>query len=147
MTKTMDKVERLGRRRAWIAMTMGGLFLVTQLTRGVSDSPLRTVDYVGLAAWAVWGFVLLLFVVFGGGLWRGGPLRAMLNDENTEANRAAALRGGFWFMLVACGVTYANTFFEPVSARGALHNIITLSVAFAIFRFGVLEWRAHQELE
>jgi hypothetical protein len=89
--------------------------------------------------------VMVLFVLFGSGLWRGRRVRAMLNDESTAANRQAALIGGFWAVLLGAAGLYLRTYFEPVSAREVLHTLVTFGVGLTIVQFGTLEWKAHRE--
>ncbi|WEK45379.1 MAG: hypothetical protein P0Y56_10060 [Candidatus Andeanibacterium colombiense] len=144
MNDTMDMVERITRRRARVASAMGALFVATQLAH-LHEGPMRTVDYVALAGWAVWAMVLVVFVLFGGGLLRGPAVRGMLNDEGTEANRRNALITGFWAMFTAAVALFASSFYEPLSGRSALHIVITAGVGFALLRFGMLERRALRE--
>ena len=145
MDETMDTVERITRRRARVATAMGVLFVATQLAHLHGQAPLRAVDYVGIAGWAVWALVLVAFVLFGGGLLRGPAVRGMLNDESTEANRRTALVAGFWAMLTAAAALFVSSFYEDLGGRDTLHILITVGVGFALIRFGQLEARALKE--
>ena len=142
-----DRVDRLTRRRARIATAMGIWFIAMQGVR-IVDDPMtgemlrRPVDYVQFVASTVWLLMLLVFILFGGGLWRSKSVRAMLNDENTEENRRRAVASGFWAMMAGAALCYAITFYEPVKAREAIHVIITIGVGATLLRFGALERRA-----
>lgn len=142
-----DRVDRLTRRRARIATVMGALFVSTQGFRIVDRADaqataLRAVDYMQFFATTFWLAMLLVFILFGGGLWRSKSVRVMLNDEGTEENRRRAIESGFWAMIVGAAVCYAVTFAGPVSTREAVHVITTIGVGATLMRFGALERRA-----
>lgn len=145
MNDTMNTVERLTRRRARVAVAMGILFIATQASHFTFAEPLRTVDYVSLAGWAIWSAVLVVFILFGGGLRSTTAVRGLLNDESTEANRRAALVTGFWAMLGASALLFLFTFGEPIAGRDVLHLLVTVGVGAALLRFGALERRALKE--
>lgn len=146
----IDQVDRLTRRRARIATAMGVLFVSTQGFRVANDQMTgagfyRAVDYVQFFASTFWLAMLLLFILFGGGLLRGKAVRALLNDEGTEDNRRRALAAGFWATMAGAAICYAITFYEPVQTREAIHVIITIGVGATLLRFGALERRALKE--
>lgn len=147
MTDVGDQVDRITRRRARIATAMGALFISTQGFRVANDqmtdtSVHRPVDYLQYFASTFWLMMLFVFILFGAGLWRSKPVRAMLNDEGTEENRRRAMASGFWSMMLGAAVCYALTFYEPVRTREAVHVIITIGVGATLLRFGALERRA-----
>ena len=146
MTDLGDQVDRITRRRARIATVMGVLFIATQGFRIANDQMTETVhrpvEYVQFFASTFWLFMLLVFILFGGGLWRSKSIRAMLNDEGTEENRRRSMASGFWAMMVGAAICYALTFYEPVQTREAVHVIITIGVGATLLRFGALERRA-----
>lgn len=142
MTATMDRVERLTQRRARVATAMGVIFIGTQAFRVAEEQLTRPVDYVQTAAWILWVVMLVAFILFGGAFWRGKSEKALLNDEGTEQNRRTALIAGFWAMLAAAAIAYALSFYEPLSAREALHFLITIGVGATLLRFGMLERQA-----
>jgi signal transduction histidine kinase len=147
MTDVGDQVDRITRRRARIATVMGVLFISTQGFRIASDQAIqsatvRPVDYVQFFASTFWLAMLLVFILFGGGLWRSKSVRAMLNDENTEEHRRRAMASGFWAMIVGAATCYVVTFFGSVSTREAVHVIITIGEGATLLRFGALERRA-----
>lgn len=142
MTDNLDMIDRLGRRRALIAILFGVFFMASQMNR---FGALQTGRLADLAGWAIFTLAMILFVLFGSGLWRGRWVRSMLNDESTAANRRTALIGGFWAVLLGTIVMYLRTYLEPVSAREALHTIVTFGVGLTIVQFGLLEWKAYRE--
>ena len=142
-----DQVDRLTRRRARIATAMGVLFVSTQGFRLVDEkvaqsTAIRPVDYVQFFASTFWLAMLLVFILFGGGLWRSRSVRAMLNDEGTEENRRRAIVSGFWAMMLGAAACYAVTFAGAVSTREAIHVVITIGVGATLLRFGALERQA-----
>jgi signal transduction histidine kinase len=142
-----DQVDRMTRRRARIATAMGILFISTQGFRIANDQMTETimrrpVDYVQFFASTFWLLMLLVFILFGGGLWRSKSVRSMFNDEGTEENRRRSMVAGFWAMMAGSALCYAITFYEPVQAREAIHVIITIGVGATLLRFGALERRA-----
>ena len=145
MTQRTDHeiADRLTRRRARIIPVFAVLFLSGQAVYfGRLADPLRTVDTVRISAWLAWAMALLLLLATGGGLFRGAAVRALLNDETTRDHRLRALAFGFWFAMAACVAMYVTSVFEPVTAREAIHLILTFGVGPALLRFGMLERRA-----
>ena len=65
-----------------------------------------------------------------------------MNDENTQANRAQAFQLGFLFTMGGAILLYVLSLFEPVGAREAIHVLMTIGIAAALLRFGMLERRA-----
>ena len=135
--------ERLTRRRARLIPILAVLFVAGQATYfGGPAAPLRTVDTVRISAWLVWALALLFLLATGGGYFRSKAVRALLNDETTREHRGRALAAGFWAAMLACVVMYVLSAYEPVSAREAIHLVLTVGVAMALIRFGQLERRA-----
>ncbi|MDB5676953.1 MAG: hypothetical protein JWM65_3935 [Sphingomonas bacterium] len=142
MSEQSDLAERLTRRRARIATTMAIIFVVSQGASFHDDVPLNRPQTVHLAAWAVWAFALLMFLAWGGSLFRGRQVRGLLNDESTIEHRRRAMATGFWAAIGTAFLVYGLTFIEPISGREATRLIVTFGVAFALLRFGALERRA-----
>lgn len=135
-----DTAERLARARAWAAVVLGPLFVVAQAA-SLGDPPLGRTPVVHLAAWWGWAALLLVFIAWGAGLFRGRKFGGLVNDETTVENRRRALGVGFWGAVIGCFLAYAATFYEPVPARDALRLVVTCAVAPALVRFGLLELR------
>jgi len=138
----IERADRLTRRRARIAMVLGIVFIATQGFHIADDQMTRTVDIVRVIAWGVWVIVFFLFLLYGGGWLRGKSIRALMNDEVTEANRRGALVAGFWATMLTAFLCYALSFYEPMLVRETLHVVITVGVGAAILRFAALERRA-----
>jgi hypothetical protein len=137
------EAERLSRRRARM-MPLLALILITQQGAFAiaAESPRRSVDYVTLGAWLLLAAVILAALVTGGFWLKPRPVRALMDDEVTKANRASALSLGFVLSTVTAMVLYVVNFAEPVPAAIAIHVIVTCGLAGAMFRFAVLERRA-----
>ena len=83
-------------------------------------------------------------LVTGGGWLRRPEVRAMLNDEVSQAHRATALSFGFVAAMLTGIVLYVVNTATDVSTREAIHLIVSIGIAAALIRFGLLERRAHQ---
>lgn len=125
------------------------VIFVTQQAAYFSDrfegagAAVRTVDHFKIGAWLILSVVLLLALTTGGFWFKSREVRALLDDEVTRANRAASLELGFVVTMIAALAIYALVSFEPVSARDAIHLLVTIGLATALVRFGMLEKRAH----
>ena len=105
----------------------------------------RTVDHVHIAAWLVMSVVLLLALTTGGGWIYPKRVRELANDESTRAHRADAFHWGFIAAMAACILLYAVSLFEAVGGREAVHVVMTIGIATALVRFGLLERRANRD--
>ncbi|MBX3563342.1 MAG: hypothetical protein KF730_02080 [Sphingomonas sp.] len=135
--------ERLTHRRARVLPAMALIFLSGQaIYFGNAAQPMRAVDATRISAWLVWALALLLLLATGGGLFRSRKVRALLNDELSREHRLRAIAFGFWAAMLTCVAAYILSAFEPVTAREAIHRVLTLGVGAALLRFGMLERRA-----
>lgn len=101
---------------------------------------------VKISAWLVLSIVLLAALSTKGFWLQPREVRDLIDDENTRANRNEAMRWGFQFSMAAAVAVYASTFFdEALSARDAVHIVMTVGLAVALIRWGVLEKRAHRD--
>lgn len=144
----VEVADQLSRRRARMLPALAAIFIIQQAAyfsdrfEGAS-SAMRTVDHVRIGAWLLLSAVLLLALTTGGFWFKSRGVRALLDDEVTRANRASALQLGFVVTMVAALVIYALIRVEPVSARDTIHLLVTVGIATALVRFGMLEKRAH----
>ena len=69
----------------------------------------------------------------------------MIDDEGTRANRVAALGWGFVLAILSAIMLFLISIFEPVSAREAIHVIVSLGIGAAIIRFAMLERRGYRD--
>jgi hypothetical protein len=145
MTDTADveRAERLGRRRARIFAVQAIVFISWQglfFSRPV-EAPMRAVDSVKISAWFVWVLALLFLLATGGNLWRGRKVRALLNDEFTRRNRLQAYVAGFWAAAISAIGLYLIGLFDAVTAREAIHFILSAAIASALITFAAREYR------
>jgi hypothetical protein len=145
-TEHVESADRLGRRRARMLPALAIVFIIQQgsyFSARIEDGA-RTVDHLKISAWLVLSVVLLLALTTGGSWFRPKPVRDLLNDEVTRANRLEGLRVGFIATMAAAIAMYVLTMFEPVTGRDSIHLIMTVGIASALLRFGLLERRAHR---
>jgi hypothetical protein len=145
MTDTADveRAERLGRRRARIFAVQSIIFISWQglFFARAPEAPMRSVDAVKISAWFVWVLVLLLLLATGGNLLRGRKVRALLNDEFTRRNRTQAYVAGFWAAAISAIGLYLIDLFDAVTAREAIHCILSAAIASALITFAARERR------
>jgi hypothetical protein len=142
-TENVEKAERLSRRRARIFAAQAVIFISWQglfFSRPV-EAPMRAVDSVRISAWFVWVLVLLMLLATGGSLLRGRKVRALLNDELTRRNRTQAYVAGFWAAAISAIGLYLIDLFDAVTAREAIHYILSAAVASALVTFAARERR------
>jgi ABC-type microcin C transport system permease subunit YejB len=136
-----DAADRLSRKRVRILTAVMIVFAVQQANVSVVP-PTRTVEMVGLLAWLFMAAMLLLILRTGGMLLRDPALRALANDEVTQANQAEAIEWGFFAaMAVAIGLSVVAAF-TATPVLIALRLVILLGLFTATFRFVTLEKRA-----
>jgi len=143
----VEKAERLSSKRARMLPFLAVIYLCQQATFFSSDAPpgVRSVDHVKIGAWLLLSLVLLLALVTNGFWFQSAEVRALVNDESTRANRASAMTMGFVSAMLAAMTVYFVAQFEPISAREAIHIILSLGIGAALIRFGMLERRAHRD--
>ena len=139
----VEQAERLGRRRARMLPVLAIFFLMQQTAFFANPPGERGVDHVRIGAWVVMTAVILLALQTGGGFFRSKQVRALLNDEPTRANRAAAMQWGFLAASIAGIVIYVIQGAAHFTAREAIHLIVSAGIVAALIRFGMLERRAH----
>jgi uncharacterized membrane protein len=110
------------------------------------NSPAPHAAYsVKISAWLVLSIVLLAALATKGFWLEPKEVRDLIDDENTRANRNDAMRWGFLFSMGAAIAVYALTLFDTtVTARDAVHLVMTVGIPAALIRWGMLERRAHR---
>lgn len=145
MTEASDveRAERLGRRRVRVFAVQAIIFVSWQglFFARAGGEPVRSVDAVKISAWVVWAVALLLLLATGGNLLRGRKMRSLLNDEFTRRNRAQAYVAGFWAAAISAIGLYLIDLLEAVTAREAIHAILSAAVASALITFAARERR------
>jgi hypothetical protein len=136
-----EQAERLSKRRARLMPMLAVIYLGQQVSYFALNAD-RTVDHFKVGAWVVMSLALLLALISGGGLARKRELRDMINDETSRAHQADALGVGFVVAMLTAIILYVLGSATPMSAREAIHVIVSLAIAVALVRFGWLERRA-----
>ena len=145
MTITQSDAEiadRLTRRRARMLPVLGLFFMIQQAAYW-SRPPAseRLVDHVRLGAWAAMALVIL-FAATTGGFWRySAAVRAMINDEQTRANRSAAMSAGFFASMLMGIALYVLQGALLLTAGEAIHLIVSAGLIVLLMRFAMLERR------
>lgn len=139
---TVEKADRLGRRRARVLPVVAMMLIIQQASYFSNGEGARAVDHVRVGAWAVLSMAVLLLLTTGGAWFRGAEVRALLNDEVTRANRAAALAVGFVCAMLTAIVLFVMRAAWEFSVGEAIHLIVTAGLFSALLRFSFLEKRA-----
>ncbi|MFC0590103.1 hypothetical protein ACFFF7_11810 [Novosphingobium aquiterrae] len=135
-------VERLARRRTRILPVLGLFMIIQQSAYFAHGDGSRLVDQVRISAWVVTSAMILLVLTTGGFWLRSHEVRAMLDDEGTRANRAAALSLGFLCAMLTAMILFVLQRVWAFTAGEAIHLIVTAGVFSALIRFSILERRA-----
>lgn len=136
-----DLADRLARRRARLLPVLGLFLIIQQSTYYAHGDGTRLVDHVRLAGWTAMNLVILLVLTTGGFWRRSAAVRALLDDEGTRANRAAALSTGFVCAMIGAIVLFVMQSAWEFTAGEAIHLIVTAGMVSAIVRFAWLERR------
>src|SRR3982750_3921575 len=140
-----EKAEYLSKRRARMLPALAVIFLSQQATffSQMSGAEHVSAERAKISAWLVLS-VVLLFGLATKGFWlERKEVRELVDDENTRANRAEAMRWGFLFEMGSAIAIYVLTMFDVVTGRQAVHIVLSFGIAAALIRWGVLERRAH----
>ena len=141
------QAEVLSKRRARMLPPLAVIFLAQQasyFSMPATTAP-RAVDTVKISAWLLLSIVLLAALATKGFWFHSKEVRDLIDDENTRANRSHAMRTGFLFAMGAGICVYVMTMFEPVTAREAVHIMMSAGIATALIQWGFLERRAYQD--
>ena len=144
MTTTQSDAEladHLSRRRARMLPVLGLFFIIQQSAYWANPPGERAVDHVRLGAWAAMSLVIL-FAVTSGGFWRRSPaVRAMIDDEQTRANRSAAMSAGFVAAMLVGIALYVLQGALQLTAGEAIHLVVSAGLITLLMRFAMLERR------
>ena len=147
MTVT-EKAEYLSKRRARMLPVLAIIFLTQQAAFfSTVNSPAPHSAYtVKISAWLVLSIVILAALATKGFWLEPKAVRDLIDDENTRANRNDAMRWGFLFSMGGAIAVYALTLFDvSITARDAVHIVMTIGIPAALIRWGMLERRAHRD--
>ena len=143
-----EKADYLSTRRARMLPALAVIFLSQQVTfYSTVHSPAHPSAYgAKISAWLALSIVLLFALSTKWFWFERKEVRDLLDDENTRANRNDAMRAGFLLSMAAAIAVYALTMFDTtVTARDAVHIVMTVGIAAALIRWGMLERRAHRD--
>ena len=142
-----EQAEHLSRRRARMLPFLAIIYLTQQFSffAAAPADPERAVDHVKIGAWVVLSLVLLAALTTKGFWLHTREVRDMIDDEGTRANRVAALGWGFVMAILSAIALFLVSIFEPVSAREAIHVIVSLGIGAAIIKFAMLERHAYRD--
>jgi len=123
------------------------IYFTQQVTflSALGNGPHRDVDHFKIGAWVVLSVVLLLALATKGFWLQPKPVRDLIDDESTRANRLDAMRIGFLFACSAALAAYFIAEFQPLTVGEAAHLVLTFGLGAALIRFGFLERRAHRD--
>jgi hypothetical protein len=139
----INTADRLGRKRARMLPVLAIFFLTQQAAFFANPPGERAVDHVRVGAWVLMTAVILLALHSRLPLFRSREVRAILDDEQTRANRASAMHWGFLATVIAGITIYSVLGVAPMSAREAIHLVVSAGIVVALVRFGFLERRAY----
>lgn len=140
-----ERADELSRRRTRMFPALAVIFLTQQASYLNDTHGSRPVDHFKIAAWILLSLVLLTALYTGGAWIRSGPMRALLNDESTRANRATALGDGFLAAILTAIACYFINQLEPMRGDEVAHLVVTIGIVVAMIRFGMLERRAYKD--
>ena len=139
-----ERADHLSRRRARMLPMLAVLYLVQQTIyfRSTASPHPRDVDYVWIGAWVVLSLLILAGLATKGFWLQQREVRDLIDDESSRANRLEGLRLGFIIVVLTAIALYLVDEFSPMTAREAIHVILSLGLGAALLRFGILERRA-----
>lgn len=142
-----EQADNLSRRQTRLLPLLAILYVAQQASffASIPADPAGAVDYIKIGTWVAVSLVLLAALTTKGFWLQRQDVRDMIDDEGTRANRVAALGWGFITVIVSAITLFFVSIFEPVSAREAIHVIISFGIAAAIIRFAMLERRAMRD--
>lgn len=136
-----DRIDTLTRRRRVVLAIYGITFLAFQSIVFTSlDAPVsnwRPVDWAKAAGFAGWSVTLMWILASGGLAFRGWSteVRAALNDELTQANRAFAYRVGYWSVVIVLALLFVLSQFFDLSRSEVLRLTFAIAVAMPACAF------------
>lgn len=135
------EADALASKRGRMLMLLA-VFYVTQQAVYITESAGRT-SVIKASMWGILTVVMLLILLTRGHLGFPREVRERLEDELTRANRAQGLAAGFVAAMVAAIGCFYWTLGGQISAKDAVHVIVSAGLAVAMIRFGWLEHRAN----
>lgn len=150
-SQVVESAHRFSRKRAILWLLLGATLLILaaiNLLRiwtgeGVDSDHL---DFWGRrVTWVADVGLAMLILATGGGFRIARRVRALMNDEITARNRAAALSVGFWVaMLLGVALAVGDSFRLLIAGR-ALMALVSTSLGASLITFGIFELRAYRD--
>jgi hypothetical protein len=144
-----EKADYLSKRRARMLPALAVIFLSQQAAflSNLGTHEQSSAYSLKVSAWLVLSIVILAALTTKGFWLEPRAVRDLIDDENTRANRNDAMRWGFLFSMAAAIAVYALTLFNvQLTARDAVHLVLTVGIPAALIRWGFLERRAHRDV-
>ena len=145
---TFEQADYLSRRRARMMPALVVIYMSQQASFFATMSqPHHSsgADAVKIGAWVVLSLVLLLALATKGFWFQPREVRDLIDDELTQTNRLKALRAGYLMSMGVAIVCYFLDQIDPLTAREAIHLIVSLGLGVALLSFAALEKRAHRD--
>lgn len=136
MLSTIEHADSLSRRNARMMPFLAGLLLAQQTVFWKWNW--EAVSVTQMAIWTV-SVAVLLWALVNGGFFLFRDVRALANDQVTQANRAAAIRRGFIAAMLTGIIVFVISPYQPITAQRAAHLIISVGLASTLMSFGLLE--------
>jgi hypothetical protein len=142
-----EKADFLSKRRAGTLPALAVIYFSQQASffSSLGDGAHRGVDHFKIGAWVMLSLALLFALATKGFWFQPKEVRDLIDDENTQANRADAMRLGFLFACSAALAAYFIAEFQPLTVGEAAHLVLTFGLGAALLRFAYLERRAYKE--
>jgi hypothetical protein len=138
-------VTRLEDRTTRILVSSGLMFVIWQVSYFMffvpRDGALRSVDIVMTLAFIAWCGALLVLLATGGGAFRAGDIREILDDELARSQRAQAYQNAFWAMMLVTLAAYVSAQFTRMDARLLAHGTLSVGVLVAVATVAFLRRR------
>lgn len=142
-----ERADQLSRQRARMLPFLTLIYLTQQAAyfTSINGDPHRGVENVKVGAWMLLSVVLLAALVSKGFWLEPREVRNLIDDEGTRANRLEATRWGFMAAILGGIAAYVLAQFQPITAGGVAHIVLSLGLGAALIRFGLLERHAHRD--
>lgn len=137
-----DIADRASRKRASLLAATALLFGSQSLLFARANLANGEDNHALLLLWTVYAAIAFILVLTGGAFLKEKRVRALMNDEVTNAHRRMALGGGFCTAVIAAFVLVALPASTILSVRTAGYIIISSSLTVALFLWAALELRS-----
>ena len=137
MVSEIERAEAKSRARAWV-MGLLALVVAVNSTFGL-DNPANDAASFRGGMWLLTVALALAVLASGGGLMLNRRLRALMNDERSQANRSRAFVTAFFAAILVAAGLYVVTWSTPIDVRAALRLVTGFGLAAGLARYALLE--------